>query len=218
MEQRAVSGSRLRIAIGLLIVACLLYFICGGIAVYLRWFAPDRYVGIGGVVGGVASVLGLLALARRSLNQDDLAGLELESLRRIADTSEQVKQLELARAETLEEIGTLETRKRQMEFLVQKASLVLFLQEQHRLYEKRVQDELAQNKGLMDSISELVSIEQKLAALEEEIARDPNVPNAELLERVIEAARSRAKSEIALTIDSPFGLIIRNLKLILGSR
>ena len=139
-------------------------------------------------------------------------------LRRIADTSEQVKQLELARAETLEEIGTLETQKRQMEFLVQKASLVLFLQEQHRLYEKRVQDELAQNKGLMDSISELVSIEQKLAALEEEIARDPNVPNAELLERVIEAARSRAKSEIALTIDSPFGLIIRNIKLILGSR
>ena len=139
-------------------------------------------------------------------------------LRRIADTSEQVKQLELARAETLEEIGTLETQKRQMEFLVQKASLVLFLQEQHRLYEKRVQDELAQNKGLMDSISELVSIEQKLAALEEEIARDPNVPNAELLERVIEAARSRAKSEIALSIDSPFGLIIRNIKLILGSR
>jgi hypothetical protein len=168
-------------------IACLLYFVGGGIAVLARWLTTERYVAVGGIVGGLASVLGLLSLARRSLNQEDLAGLELQSLRRIADTSEQIKQLELARTEAQQHLGTLEEQKRQMEFLVQKASLSLFLQEQRRLYTKRVLDETSRNKELVETLFELSSIEQKLTALGEEITNDPNV---DLLKRVIGAANS----------------------------
>ncbi len=183
MKEKA---SRFRVTIATLIVACLFYFVGGGIAVWAGWLTTDRYVLIGGIVGGLASVLGMLSLARPSLSQEDLAGLELQSLKRIAETSEEIKKLEVARLATQQQIGTLEAQKRQMEFLVQKASLSLFLQEQQRLYEKRVLEEVARNKDLAGSLAELASIRQKLTALEEEIAQDPNV---ELLQRVIKAAK-----------------------------
>jgi len=183
--------SRSRITVATLIVACLLYFVGGGIAAWAGWFPVDKYVLIGGIVGGLASVLGLLSLARPSLNQEDLKGLELQSLKRIAETSEEIQKLETARLATQQQIGTLEEQKRQMEFLVQKASLSLFLQEQHRLYEKRVQEEIARNKDLVSSLTELSSIELKLKALDQEISKDPNV---DLLQRIIEAAKREPRS------------------------
>lgn len=178
--------SRLRVTVAILIVACLLYFIGGGIAAWFDWFSINRYVLIGGIVGGLASVLGLISLARPSLNQEDLRGLELQSLKRIAETSEEIQKLELARAATKQELGTLEEKMRQMEFLVQKASLSLFLQEQHKLYEKRILEEVSRNKDLAISLTELSSIHERLTALEQQIANDPNV---DLLRQVIEAAK-----------------------------
>jgi hypothetical protein len=87
-----------------------------------------------------------------------------------------------------------------MEFLVQKASLSLFLQEQKRLYEKRIQEELDKNKDLTSHLSELSSIEKKLVALDEEIQKDPNV---ELLQKVIWSARRTPQPQRELFSEFP---------------
>jgi len=178
-------ASRFRVWIATLIVACLLYFLAGGGLAWAGWFPTEKYIVIGGIVGGLASVLGLFSLARPPLSQEDIAGLEIQSLKRIAETSEEISKLENARNAAQAQIGSLEEQKRQMEFLVQKASLSLFLHEQHRLYEKRTLEELAKNKELTIQLRELSTIEEKLSALDEEIACDPNV---DLLKRIIRDA------------------------------
>lgn len=178
--------SRLRIFAVTLIAACFLYYILGGIALWAGWLASDKYSLFAGIVGGIASVISLVSLARPSLNSEDLDTLEMQSLKRILETSEEIKKLEVARNATQQQIGSLEQQKRQMEFLVQKASLSLFLQEQHRLYEKRIQEEIGRNKELGASLAEIATIDQKIRVLNEEINADPNV---DLLLRIIEAAK-----------------------------
>ena len=173
-------------AVASLVILCLLYFVAGGIATLAGWLPTQAYLSMAGVVGGLASVLGLIALARPGLRQTDLEDLELQSLRKLADASDEIKQLERARLATKQEIDTLEARRREMEFLVRKASLSLFLQEQHRLYSKRIVEELAKNKDLEANLQELRGIDEKLTALDEEIEKDPNV---DLLKDTIEAAR-----------------------------
>jgi hypothetical protein len=164
----------------------MLYFVVGGGVALLGWVSTNTYVIGAGVVGGLASVLGLMSLARPALSQSDLDRVEIESLKKLADTSEEIKQLERARVATQEQIVSLEEQKRQMAFLVQKASLALFLQEQHRLYEQRILDAIRADKELAGNLSELATIGEKLDALNEEITRDPNV---DLLVRIIESAR-----------------------------
>jgi hypothetical protein len=197
---------------------CLLYFIVAGVAVLLDWLSSTKYVVIGGIVGGVASVLSLISLARPTLNREDLGNLEVQSLKRIAETSEQIQKLEVARIETEQEIGNLEARKKQMEFLVQKASLSLFLQEQKRLYEKRINEELDKNKDLANHLYELSSIEKKLVALDEEIQKDPNV---NLLQKVIRSARRTPQPEREPFSEFPpltraFLLALRDILLLLS--
>ena len=124
----------MRVVVSSLVVLCVLYFIVGGVATLLGFLEAQKYTLFAGIVGGLASVLGLIALARPSLQQADLEDLELQSLRKLAAASEEITQLERARLARKQEIDSLEARRREMEFLVQKASLSLFLQEQHRLY------------------------------------------------------------------------------------
>lgn len=181
-------ASRSRIIVATLVVACLIFFVGGILGVWAGWLTSERYVVITGVLGGVASVVGLISLARPSLKQDDLAMLELGSLKQIAENSEEIKRLEMARATAQQEIGNLEAQKRQMQLLVEKGSLSLFLQEQRRTHEKRIRDELSRNETLAGSLEQLGAIDQKLTALQEEISKDPNV---ELLQRVIEAAKQK---------------------------
>jgi hypothetical protein len=167
-------------------IACLLFFVIGFIGIRFGWLTTDQYVLLVGVAGSVASVVGLLSLTRPALKREDITYLELETLKQLGEKAEELKKLDIAKAETELKIGSLETQKRQMEFLVQKASLSLFLQEQRKLYERRIKDEVSANRVLLANLDELTSIEQKLKALEEEISKDPNI---ELLQRIIETAR-----------------------------
>ena len=100
--------SKLRATVATLILVCLLYFIIGGLLALIGWFPVEKYVFTGGVVGGIASVLGLISLARPVLNQRDLDNVTSDSLRSLAETSDKIKELEEARAVTKEEIDTLE--------------------------------------------------------------------------------------------------------------
>jgi hypothetical protein len=181
--------SRVRATLSVLIISCILYFIIGGILALFGWVCVENYAIAGGVVGGIASVLSLISLARPALSQGDLDTIESQSLRALADTSEKIKELEAARAATAQEIDTLELQKKEMQLLVQKASLSLFLREQRRLYEKRIQEEVAANRDLEGHLHELISIDQKLNALNEEIETDPNV---DLVKEIIASAKRPA--------------------------
>src|SRR3990172_1852919 len=104
---RRVGRQRLRVVVSSLVVLCVLYFIVGGVATLLGFLEAQKYTLFAGIVGGLASVLGLIALARPSLQQADLEDLELQSLRKLAAASEEITQLERARLARKQEIDSL---------------------------------------------------------------------------------------------------------------
>ena len=126
-------------------------------------------------MGGLASVAGLIALTRPSITRSDVEAIEIDTLRSMAETARQLKDLESARAKTREELDDLEVKKKEMELLVKKASLALFLREQYVHHERQVVEEIARNPRLREDLEKAIESAQKLAALNVEIETNPNV-------------------------------------------
>lgn len=182
------------------------YFLIGGIAALLKLISINDYLIWGGIVGGVASVIGLLSFFQPALTRDDLQQLQLDSLRSLAETTDQLEQLEQARAAARHDIDTLALQKQQMEILVRKASLSLFLQEQHDLYAKKIIGEIERNSDLATNLRELKDIDAKLAALNEEIDTDENV---NLLKEIIFEAKRRQETNSILTVEFEYSPFLR---------
>lgn len=165
----------MRKAYAAIILACTVYFVGGWIATRFGLVTRDDYFAYAGIVGGLASVAGLLGLTRPILTQSDLKSVEIETLKSMAATAEQLDKLQSARAQTVQEIDELAIKKKAMELLVKKASLALFLKEQYSHHERQILDELAKNDKLQIALSNASESAEKIRALDEEISVDPNV-------------------------------------------
>lgn len=172
----------------IIIVLCILYFLGGWIGVYAEWITKESYFAYAGIVGGLASVAGLFALTRPALTRTDVEAIEIDTLKSMAETAEQLKTLESERAKTREEIDDLAVKKKEMELLVKKASLALFLKEQYAHHERQLLDEIARNSPLRENLEKAIESSQKLEALNEEIEANPNVKQ---LKEIIASASRR---------------------------
>ncbi|MBD8877444.1 hypothetical protein [Roseibium polysiphoniae] len=172
----------------IIIIICLIYFVVGFAAVQFSIVSNDFYLKYAGVVGGLASVIGLISFTRPGITTDDLQKIEAESLRSIAETTDKIEKLEIKRATTKDEIDSLDQRKKEMELLVKKASMSLFLKEQVDYYEKKISIHIEKNPDLKNSIENIHDAQLKLSNLNEEI---DSHPNAELLHEVIESSQNK---------------------------
>lgn len=170
-----------------IILLCIAYFLGGWIGISIGWLSKEEYFAYAGVVGGLASVAGLFALTRPALSKSDVQAIEIESLKSMTKTVEDLQNLEVARARAKGELGDLEIKKTEMELLVKKASLALFLREQYEHYEKQVLEEVSKNSQLLESLDKAADASTKLKALNEEISSHPNV--AQLREVIASASR-----------------------------
>lgn len=185
----------------LIILVCIVYFGGGWIAVKLDWVTRDDYFAYAGIVGGLASVAGLLALTRPPITQSDFKDVEIETLKSVTATAEQLRLLQSVHAKTVQELDGLEVKKKQMELLVKKASLALFLKEQYSYHERQVLEEVAKNDHLRTALERATESAAKITALNEEIEVDPNVRQ---LRGIIDAAARREPTfEEALNDLSP---------------
>ena len=184
----------------------ILYFIVGGILAWQQVITVQAYALIGGIVGSLASSIGLVSLSRPSLQQSDLEKIESQSLKSIAENTEEIRKLEEQRASelhrlerakvvTAEQIVQLKAQQEEMRLSVRKASLSLFLQEQRRQLQQRVLDLIDEQEDIRKNVLQLISVDEKLIALNEEIESDKNV---DLLKSIIEEyTRQNAKPEIS---------------------
>jgi hypothetical protein len=178
------------------------YFIGGWFAVRYDIVSRDDYFAYAGIVGSLATVAGLLALTRPAITQSDIKSIELGTLKSVADTAEQLQQLQSTRAKTVQEIDGLAVKKKEMELLVKKASLALFLKEQYSYHERKILEEVAKNEALTRALQDAGATADKIAALDEEIDLDPNV--LQLREIIATASRRELTFEEALSV-MPFG-------------
>jgi hypothetical protein len=188
--------NRLRKLYAGIILVCLVYFIGGSIALKFDLVTRDEYFAYAGIVGSLATVAGLLALTRPAITQSDIKSIELETLKSVADTADQLHQLQTARAKTVQEIDGLAVKKKEMELLVKKASLALFLKEQYFYHERKILDEVSKNEALTLALQNAGEAADKISALDEEIAVDPNVQ--QLRDIIATASRKEPTFEEAL--------------------
>ncbi len=195
------------------ILLCIAYFLGGWIAVSLNLLNKDDYFAYAGIVGGLASVAGLFALTRPALSKSDVQAVELDALRSMTETAAQLQVLEATRSKTRQEIGGLEIKKREMELLVKKASLALFLKEQYAHHERQILEEVERNASLKEHLGKAQDASQKLAALNEEIEANPNV--AQLKEIIASSSRKPLTvDDLLLDMPFPFNALSRSLLLL----
>lgn len=164
----------------------------------MGWITKENYLLYAGVVGSLASVVGLIALAKPAISQDDIKTIELNTLRSIADTTEQLKILEYDRLKTKDQLVSLEQQKKEMELLVKKASLALFLKEQYSYLEESIINEVNQNQPLKVNLDKLIEVSNKLQALNEEIDASPQ---ADKLKEIIHSANKKSDSLTDIVAD-----------------
>ena len=194
------------------IVIAVLFFVIGYVLVILDILKQDLYNQIATVVGGLASILGLLGFVLPSLKTSDIKSIEIDTLKSLAKTAEEIQKKEAELNTKQNDLTKLELQKQELEFLVRKASLNLFFKEQMERYYETLDKQISDNKEISRTINEIKELEYKIAELEIEIEKSPNTEN---ILKIIEEARKHRKTsiEIKTPLDFLIEPIIRIMRL-----
>lgn len=190
----------MRKTFAIIILCCIGYFLGGWFSVELGWIQQESYFSYAGIVGALASVVGLVSLTRPPISSTDLLDLDLDSLKSITETAEELRELEREKTRTKDELGNLDIKRREMELLVQKGSLSLFLKEKLAHHENRILERVQADKELKEDVAKVQEISEKLSALNEEIDSDPNVSQ---LNEIVAAANRRESTLDELIVGLP---------------
>lgn len=186
-----------------LIITVVLYFIVGYILVILNVLKQELYNQIATIVGGIASACGLFAFVIPSIKTSDFKNIEIDTLKSLAKTAEEIqkKEEELKTRET--DIVRLELQKEELEFLVKKASLNLFFKEQLERYYETLDKQISGNREINQTLNEIRELEFKVNELDIEIEANPNT---EYILEIIKKARNHRRTQIE--IKTPFDGIL----------
>jgi hypothetical protein len=198
-----------KIAISFIIIA-VLYFLGGYALVVFGKLEQTLYNQIATVVGGIASILGLLGLVLPSLKTSDIKSIEIETLKSLTKTAEEIQKKEAELKTKQNNITKLELQQQELEFLVKKASLNLFFKEQMERYYETLDIQIADNKEISRTLKEIKELEYKIAELDIEIEKSPNTDN---ILKIIAEARNHRKT--SLDIKTPLDPFIRVVEQIL---
>lgn len=186
-----------------LIITVVLYFIVGYILVILNILKQELYNQIATIVGGIASACGLFAFVIPSIKTSDFKNIEIDTLKSLAKTAEEIqkKEEELKTRET--DIVRLELQKEELEFLVKKASLNLFFKEQLERYYETLDKQISGNREINQTLNEIRELEFKVNELDIEIEANPNT---EYILEIIKKARNHRRTQVE--IKTPFDGIL----------
>lgn len=182
------------------IIIAVLFFVVGYVLVILRLLDQPLYNQIATIVGGLASILGLLGFVLPSLKTSDIKSIEINTLKSLAKTAEEIQKKEAELNIKQNDLTKLELQKQELEFLVRKASLNLFFKEQMERYYETLDKQISDNKEISRTISEIKELEFKIEELEIEIEKSPNTEN---ILKIIEEARKHRR-----TTNDPFELVV----------
>ncbi|MBL0268741.1 MAG: hypothetical protein IPP99_08780 [Chitinophagaceae bacterium] len=186
----------------IIITLSVLYFVGGFFAVKFKRLDKDIFNESATIIGGVASILGLLGFVLPGIKNTDLKNIELDNLKKLAETAEEIQKRELELNAKQSDIKSLELQKKEMEFLIRKASLSLYLKDQLESYNKRLEEIVADNNELSKVIEKISDLTNKSAELEIEISNSPLADKAfELISTL------KKKHDLEIEISSPLNLI-----------
>lgn len=155
----------------------------------------DTYWKIVGVVGGMASIIGMLGIALNPLTDADIRNFRTKSLVELAQTAAEIENKQGMLKEANEQLTSLKIKKDELEVLVKKASLVLYYKEElDRLYQ-RLLTLLDKNREINETIVSIRQAETNASSLNAEIEQNDDIQD---ILNTIQKAKTRPISKSAL--------------------
>jgi len=182
-----------------IVLLAIAYFIVGFIAVKLDWLGETTYYNFSAIIGGAASVSGLLAFGSNKIEKKDIEAVGVEYFKKVIESAEELekredelksKEKQLTKKE--KELAELEIKRQEMEFLVRKASMNIFLKDQFERTESRIIEIIHNNRELSKLLDEREKLNSKLIELQEEIDKSENV---ELLSFIIKSSELKREAK-----------------------
>ena len=180
---------RRKIALWCFLGAFIIYIgcaLCAGWNFLIDW---DIYFKIATIVGGLASIIGILGLSSNPLKDSDIRDFRSDSLKKLAQTAEEIEAKHDEIEETNKKISSLEYKKEELEVLVEKASLSLYYKgELERSYSK-LSTLIASSKEINDLILSIQQLEHDAGTLNNEIENNKDIQD---VISTIEKAKQKA--------------------------
>jgi hypothetical protein len=187
------------------IIIAIAYFLFGYLAVIFNLFEKTIYLSVSAFIGSFASVAGLLSFSMKRIQKQDIEEIGIEYFKQVVDAAEKLKQKErdLIDKEKIlndkeNEISKLEIKKIEIEYLIKKASMSLFIKDQLNRIENRIVEITVENKELSTLLEQRTKISKQLIELGEEINSHEN---SELINEIIEMSKT---SELDFEDNRPF--------------
>jgi len=181
----------------IIITIAVLYFILGFSAEKLGFLNKEFYNESATIIGGIASILGLLGIVLPGIKPSDIKDLEISNLLKLAQTAEEIKARESELSTKQRSIAELEIQRKEMEFLIRKASLSLYLKDQLENYNNKLLELYDENKELRTVVDKISDIKIQIDEL------DVEIENSDMAEKVydtIKTLRRPRSGEIELSI------------------
>jgi hypothetical protein len=164
------------------VFAAILFFIGGGIAVWQGVLGVATYALVGGIVGSIASTIGLLAFASPRLTEKDVLSVESQLVQRLADATTSLNEYETKISENKEELQQLQRDRLEVELLVRQASVKVFLEEKLKRLAEEIEERVISDTTLTDWLIEHEKSIEKVKEIDGQIASSNR---ADLIREVI---------------------------------
>lgn len=166
----------------ILVFGAVLFFAGGGIAAWQGFLEVNTYALIGGIVGSLASTIGLLAFASPRITDRDMLSVESKLVQRLAETTASLNEYEGKISENKEELEQLKRDRLEIELLVRQASVKVFLEEKLRRLSEEIEERVSADRILFDWLVEYERTKDGAAEIDAKIAVSER---AELIREVI---------------------------------
>ncbi|PYF01136.1 hypothetical protein BJ122_12614 [Rhodopseudomonas faecalis] len=165
------------------IIAVCAFFIVGGAAAYFGKLDKEIYIVVTGIVGGLASVIGLVGLfSKSSITANDMRKVEVELVQGLADTMKTVNEYESRISTNRQEIDRLEKERAEIELLVRQASLKVFLEEKLRYIAEEIDKRVGADTRLIELLSDYDDASSQVVRIGGQIQQSER---AELIQQVL---------------------------------
>lgn len=194
-----------RITFRIIIIVALAYFIIGIILVRFNLFHIEDYLTAAAIVGGIASVSGLFTFSTSKLRRSDVEEIGIEYFKDVVKSAEQLKEKEndIKHKESLlsakeKELQNLELDRAELEFVVRKASMSIFLQDQYERLDNRIIEIMQENKELTNLLGQREHLKGQLTELGEELKSNERSQTVQEIIELIQTTRTPEKKEKSL--------------------
>jgi vacuolar-type H+-ATPase subunit I/STV1 len=150
-----------------------LFFAFGALLAWRGTLETATYILVTGVIGSVASVIGLIALSTPRLTTKDLRGVETELFNTVAEHLKAAKDSEEKLATNKEELSKLQRERSEIELLVRQASLKVFYEERLRNIAAELENRLTRDEMLTRLFDEYNEVLERVQELNATISQSP---------------------------------------------